>query len=92
MNQHSSTGQLVKELTRPSDFVDVAEQAGAEVDPGHGSRKVVRYRGRTIGFSDHGNREYPREYRYLLIRAFKAAGILLAVFALVTLALRLAIT
>ncbi len=76
MNQHS---QLVKELTRPSDFIAVADEKHAKVDPGHGSRVVVRYQGKTIGFSDHGNREYPRQYRYLLIKAFKAAGLLVLV-------------
>lgn len=60
---------------RPSDFVKVAEYHEADVSNGAGSRKVVRYRGKTIGFSDHGNQEYSRSYRLLLIKAFIAAGL-----------------
>ncbi len=86
MNQHSSS-QLVKQLTRPSDYVEVAKEKTDDIDHSNG-HWVVRHNGRAVGFSDHGNREYSREYRHLLIRAFRAAGLL----ALLVAALRLAIT
>lgn len=63
-------------LRRPADFTAIAMDKGADVSTGHGSRVVVRYHGRTIGFSDRGNKEYSRQYRHLLIRAFSAAGLL----------------
>lgn len=61
---------------RPDDFVNIAKQAGALVRNGHGSRVVIRYQNKTIGFSRRGNDEYPRQYRIILKHAFKAMGLL----------------
>jgi hypothetical protein len=73
----TNTAELAKHLVKPSDFITTALDKGAAVSAGHGSRVVVRYNGRAIGFSDPGNKEYCKSYRLLLIRAFKAAGLLI---------------
>lgn len=67
--------QKIHELARPSDFVELARQRTDDIDRSNG-RIVVRYHGRAVGFSDHGNKEYSRAYRHLLMRAFRAAGLL----------------
>lgn len=74
------TSQLEKQFKRPGDFINQATEAGAEVHTGHGSRVVVKYHGKTIGFSNHGNKEYSRNYRHILIKAFSAAGLLTLLF------------
>jgi hypothetical protein len=58
------------------DFTRQAVNKGASARPGHGSRVVVTYNGKTIGYSNHGNKPYSREYRRLLLKAFAAAGLL----------------
>jgi len=64
-------------LERPSDFIEIARRKKAEIKPGgQTSRVVVVFNHRTIGFSNHGNKPYPREYRHLLVKAFLAAGLL----------------
>ncbi len=63
-------------LKRPDDFIEYARRHGAQVRTGRGSRVVVRYQGRTIGFSRRGNAEYSKKYRLLLVKAFIAAGLL----------------
>ena len=70
------TRSTEKQFSRPADFTRAALDAGARVRPGHGSRVVASYNGKTIGYSNHGNKPYSREYRRLLLRAFTAAGIL----------------
>ena len=65
----------LRSLRKPNEFIEHARQHGAQVRSGRGSRVVVRYQGKTIGFSRHGNQEYSRSYRLLLIKAFIAAGL-----------------
>jgi hypothetical protein len=62
-------------LKKPDEFAEFARLKGALVRNGHGSRLVVRYQGKTIGFSRHANEEYSKRYRLLLVKAFAAAGL-----------------
>ncbi len=73
----------LRSLRKPDEFAEGARDHGAVVRNGHGSRVVVRYRSKTIGFSRHGNAEYCKSYRLLLIKAFIAAGLALIVLAVV---------
>ena len=66
----------LRSLRKPDEFADYARARGAQVKSGHGSRVVVRYQGKTIGFSRHDNQEYSKAYRLLLVKAFIAAGLL----------------
>ncbi len=66
----------LRSLRRPDDFIAYARRHGAQVRKGRGSRVVVRYQGKTIGFSRHGNAEYSKSYRLLVVKAFIAAGLL----------------
>jgi len=70
-------------LRRPNDFVKQAIHHGAVHDHRPG-RHVVRIRGRSICFSDHGNKEYTPQYRRLLLKAFIAAGLAILPCALIS--------